>query len=59
MRYLQNCYLTDLAPLGVAGALHLIGASFGEANAEKSEHVVVSCLDIYMSLNEGLPLLHQ
>ena len=59
MRYLQNCYLTDLAPLGVAGALHLIGTSFGEANTEQPEHVVVSCLDIHMSLNEGLPLLNQ
>ena len=29
-------------------------ASLGEANGKHAEHVVVSCLHIHMSLNEGL-----
>lgn len=59
MRYHQNGYLSDLARLCIASALYLIGASFGETNAEKTEHVIVSCFHINMGLNKCLPLLHQ
>ena len=37
----KQIYLSDLAGLGVASALHLVRASLGKANAEHAEHVVV------------------
>jgi len=59
MRYLQNSYLSDLACLSIASALHLIGPPLGEPNAEKPQHVIISGLDIDMSLDKCLPLLNQ
>jgi hypothetical protein len=37
----------------------LIRPSLGEPNAKEMENVVISSLDIYVSLNELLPLFHQ
>jgi hypothetical protein len=55
----NQIYLSDLAGLGVAGTLHLVGASLGETNAEHAEHVVVSSLHVHMSLNQRLPFPHK
>ena len=51
--------LTDLAGLGIAGSLDLVSTSLCESNAEHPEGVVVSGLDIHMSLDKCLPLTHK
>ena len=47
----------DLLALGIAGLLggHVLLA--GKPDAENTEHIAVSGLDINVALNEGLPLL--
>merc|ERR1719461_2668832 len=47
----------DLSTLGITGLLGRSVQLGGESNAEKSEHVSVSCLDVNISLDQGLPLL--
>ena len=59
MRYLQNCYMSDLACLSIGSVLHSVGPPLGEPSAEQPQHVVISGLDIDMSLNKCMPLLHQ
>lgn len=51
--------LADLAGLGIAGSLDLVSTSSCESNAEHPEGVVVSSLNIYMGLNQCLPLAHK
>ncbi len=51
--------LTNLAWLGIASALDLVGPLLGETNAEDAKHIVVCCLHIHMSLNKTLPLAHK
>lgn len=50
----------DLATLRVASGLGgLVGLLLGEANDENTESVAVSCSDIDVSLDKGLPLADQ
>ena len=46
-----------LRSLSIAGCAHLSAGSLGEADAEHTEQVSVSCLGLNESLNGGVPLL--
>lgn len=52
-------YLSDLAGLSITGSLHLVTASLGKANAEHSQGIIISGLNIHMSFNESLPFTDQ
>lgn len=54
-----SIYLANLAWLCVASSFLLVWALFGKANAEHSQGVTISCLNINMSLNQWLPFLYQ
>ena len=49
--------LTDLRRRGVGGLAELVGATLGEGDSEETEQVAVGSLDIYVSLDNGLPFL--
>lgn len=51
--------LTNLTGLGIAGSLDLICTSLSKCNTEHPKGIVISGLDIDMSLNQCLPLSHQ
>lgn len=48
---------TDLGSLSVTGLLDLLRATLSESNAEETDEVTISSLDISVTLNQGLPLL--
>lgn len=50
---------SDLRRFSVSGLLHLVGALLGESNAEKANEVAVGCLDVDVSLDQGLPLSYK
>lgn len=48
----------NMAGLSVGSLANLLWATLGEANTEGTEQVSVSGLDVNVSLNQSLPLLH-
>lgn len=50
---------TDLRGLSVGGLGDLVGTAAGEGNAEDSEEVAVSRLNVLVALNERLPLANK
>jgi hypothetical protein len=52
-------YLFDLAGLSIACPLDLVATSLGKANAEHSQSIIISGLNINMSFNQSLPFSHQ
>lgn len=54
-----NTNLTNLTGLGITGSLDLVCPPLCKSNAEHSQGVVVSSLDIHMGLNQCLPPAHQ
>ena len=57
--HMKPSYLPNLARLGIASFLNLVWPLLGEGNAEHSQGIVVSSLDINMSFNKRLPLPNQ
>jgi len=47
---------TDLGRSGVGGLLDLVWTALGEGDGEKTEEVIISCLDGNIGLNQRLPL---
>lgn len=46
--------LTDLLVLSIRSLSDLVGALFGETNAEQAQKVAIGCLDIDVGFNHGL-----